>query len=228
MTSADLLGLIASAVFLVRLVPQPLRLARTGVADGVSPLSTLNAVIAALAWLVYGLMAGLPIVWVVSAFALVPGVWAVVLMSARVTARDVALAAAWVGALVVAALTGTFAAALGFGVLVTQGPQVLDAMRQDDLDGLAPATWWISLLDAGTWGAYGLAVGDPALLGYAVVLSTSAVVVLVRIDRCRRRSRTRAVAAAGVEGAMAADPAVDQLPLGVEPGSLPLGVVRDL
>jgi glucose uptake protein GlcU len=87
---------------------------------------------------------------------------------------------------VVAAALGLLVAVLALGVLVTQGPQVLRALRESDLRGLASATWWLSLLDATTWGAYGLAVGDPALVAYGVVLSTSAGIVLCRIRLTRR------------------------------------------
>ena len=85
-----------------------------------------------------------------------------------------------------AAALGLLVAVLAVGVLVTQGPQVLRALRESDLRGLAAATWWLSLLDATTWGAYGLAVGDAALVAYGVVLSTSACIVLTRIRVTRR------------------------------------------
>jgi uncharacterized protein with PQ loop repeat len=179
------LALVASAVFLVRLLPQPVRLARTGHAAGVSALAALTSVLTTLGWLAYGLWARLPVVWGVSVVALVPGIWTVVLLRRETTRMDVAAAGSWLGVQVVAALTGLFAAVLAAGVLVTQGPQVLKSLRESDLSGIAPATWWISLLDAATWGAYGVAIGDAALMGYGVVLSGSAVIVLGRIHWTR-------------------------------------------
>ena len=83
-----LLGIVASAVFLVRLLPQPIRLARTGVAEGVSALAALNATISAAVWIAYGLVAHLPVVWGVSVLALIPGVWQVTLLRREVTRRD--------------------------------------------------------------------------------------------------------------------------------------------
>ncbi|MFN8051987.1 MAG: hypothetical protein U0Q22_11145 [Acidimicrobiales bacterium] len=196
MTVTDVLGLVASAVFIARLTPQPVRLARSGVAEGVSPLSALNAVIAAVAWLVYGLVADLPIVWIVSLLAILPGVWAVLLLRRHTVLADVLWASAWVGVIVAAAAAGLLAAALGLGVVVTQGPQVWRACRDHDLSGLSPVTWWLSILDALTWGAYGIAVGDPALIGYAAVLSTSAVVVLSRLWWVARARNAAQAAAA--------------------------------
>jgi len=166
------------------------RLARTGVAAGVSPLAALNGTMSVLAWLTYGLEARLPIVWVVSVLALVPNVWTNLLLRGRTTRRDLGWLAVWTVALVVAWIVGWFAAALAVGVVVTQGPQVRSALRQHDLRGLAPATWWVALLDAASWGAYGWALRDPALLGYAVVLSTCAIVVLARIRLTRRQAES--------------------------------------
>lgn len=187
MTRSDVLGWVASGVFLVRLTPQPFRLARSGVADGVSPLGALNAVVADVAWFAYGLGAGLPVVWVVSLIALVPQIWAVVLLRSRTVAGDVAWAAVWGAVVAASAAGGTLATTLALGVVVTQGPHVWRACVEPDLRGIAPATWWLSMLDAATWGAYGAAVGDPALGGYAVVLAASAVVVLGRVGWTRRR-----------------------------------------
>jgi uncharacterized protein with PQ loop repeat len=187
LSSTDALGLLASAVFLVRLLPQPVRLARTGVASGVSPLSALNSMLTMVAWVTYGLIVGLPLVWVVSAVALVPGVWTVLLLRREVSRRDLMWAGAWLTLQAVAAVTRQLVVVLAAGVLVTQGPQVLRALRETDLTGLAAATWWLSLLDATTWGAYGLAVGDAALVAYGVVLATSACIVLTRIRLTRRR-----------------------------------------
>lgn len=179
--AVTLLSLLASGVFLVRLLPQPVRLARTGVSEGVSATAALNGVVIAAAWVVYGLGASLTAVWIVSALALVPGVWAVWLLRHRTTGSDLAWTAAVTAILALAGVAGHFGLALAAGVLVTQGPQVWEAVRQDDLSGLAPSTWWMSIVDATTWGAYGLALGDATLVGYAVVLSSSAAIVLGRI-----------------------------------------------
>ena len=84
-------------------------------------------------------------------------------------------------AALLAARTGTFGAALGLCVIVTQGPQVLRALRDDDLDGISALTWRIAIADALAYGLYGLAIGDRALLGYCVVLTTCAVIVLTRL-----------------------------------------------
>jgi hypothetical protein len=149
-------------------------------------LAALNAVVVDGAWFAYGMWAGIPAVWVVSLLALVPGVWTVVLLRHKATVWDVVGATAWLAALVAAALAGVFAAALGAGVLVTQGPQVVTAVRESDLRGISPLTWRFALADAIAWGAYGWVLSDPALLGYFAVLSISSVIVLVRLHQTRQ------------------------------------------
>ncbi len=188
MSGPDALAVFASVVFLVRLLPQPMRLARHGVAAGVSALSALNAVISAGAWVGYGLLADLPVVWGVSVLALVPGIWQAALLR-RVTSRsDLAWSGAFVAALVAAGLAGELGVALGATVAVTAGPQVHRALTERDLSGVASATWLVAIVDASTWGAYGLAIGDAALLGYCAVLLSASITILGRITWTRRRA----------------------------------------
>jgi uncharacterized protein with PQ loop repeat len=174
-------GLFASAVFLVRLLPQPARLWRTGVPTGVSALAALNATVSAATWTLYGLIAELPIVWIVSFIALGFSGWTVVLLRRSITGSDVVHASVFVALVAVAWATGLLGVALGGSVLFSIGPQVLKALRETDLAGIAPATMWVALGDAAAWGAYGALLRDPALLGYFLVLTASAAIILFRL-----------------------------------------------
>ncbi|MCU0269238.1 MAG: PQ-loop repeat-containing protein [Acidimicrobiales bacterium] len=185
----ELLGWLASAVFLVRLLPQPIRLWRTGTPQGVSPLAAMNSALSDLAWLLYGLGAGLVPVWLVAVLALPPGIWTVVLLRRRTSRGDLLLAGLWLATILVAAYTGGLVALLGVSVLVNQGPQVLEALRSDDLRGVAAPTWWIALADATLWGSYGVVVGDAAVVAYGVVLFACATTILVRLWVTRRVPR---------------------------------------
>lgn len=194
MSAVTALSLVASAIFLARLVPQPVRLWRTGVAAGVSPVAAANAVSSASAWLAYGLTHRLLVVWAVSVVALVPGVWTVRLLWREFGPREVLAAASVAAAFALCAVAGVLAAALAMGVVVTAGPQVWRAIRHSDLRGIAPATWCVAVADAGSWGAYGIAIGDRALEGYGVVLLSSATIVLGRVAWTRRASLGRNLA----------------------------------
>jgi uncharacterized protein with PQ loop repeat len=176
-----LLAAFASAIFLLRLVPQPIRLLRTGVSAGVSLLAALNATITDGAWIAYGVTAHLLAVWAVSAVALVLSVANVVLLRRATRTQDIAWALAWLALLLLAALAGRSETVLGAGVLVTCGPQVWTVLRQREVHGVSPWTWVIAMVDALAWGSYGLVVGDAALQGYGVVLLACATAILARL-----------------------------------------------
>jgi uncharacterized protein with PQ loop repeat len=188
MSTATAVSILASAIFLVRLIPQPARLWRTGVTAGVSPVAAANAVTSASAWLVYGASRGLLVVWAVSVAALVPGVWTVSLLRREFGRLEVLASAAVVGTFVLSAAAGLFGAALALGVLATAGPQVWRAVRDSDLRGIAPATWFVAIADAVLWAAYGVFIHDGALQGYGVVLLASAAIVLGRVAWTRSRA----------------------------------------
>jgi len=185
-SAADVFGAMAVTAFLVRLVPQPLKLARTRVPDGVSPLSAINVVLTEVAALVYGLTAGLVPVWIVSVPALPLALWMLWLLRHEVTRRDLAAGLAYVALIVGTWSFGMLGVVLGLSVVLNYGPQVWTALRRDRLEGLASATWWLAIADALLWSAYGFAVDDPAILFYGAMMVGAATTILVRIGRIRR------------------------------------------
>jgi uncharacterized protein with PQ loop repeat len=184
--SVEVLGVLASVAFFARLTPQPVRLWRTGVPDGVSPMAAMNSSLSDLGWILYGTAAGLVPVWLTALVALGPGLWTVWLLRRETTRRDLLWSALWLATIALAWASGTLAAILGVSVVVNQGPQVVRALRHDDLRGVSPTTYVLALADAALWGAYGLAAADVAVVGYAVVLLAAAVTVLGRIWWTRR------------------------------------------
>ncbi len=194
--SVEVLAVLASLAFFARMTPQPLRLWRTGVPDGVSPLAAMNSAASDLGWILYGTAAGLLPVWGTAVVALVPGLWTVWLLRRDTTRRDLAGVGVWLGVIVLAWAGGGLVTILGLSVVVIQGPQVWKAVRDDDLWGVAPTTYVFALFDAALWGAYGIAAGDAAVIGYGVVLLSAATIILARIWWTRR---TGATAPAGVE-----------------------------
>jgi uncharacterized protein with PQ loop repeat len=176
-----LLGWLASVVYLSRLLPQPVRLVRTRLPEGVSTVAAMNAVISDAAWVGYGLHAGLVPVWLVAALGVIPGVWTVVLLRDQIRRRDLVRSGIWAAVIAVAAVLGALGVILAASVVVNMGPQVAKAIRSSDLRGLSTATWLIAIGDGLFWGAYGWVVEDGALVGYGVVLVASALIVLGRM-----------------------------------------------
>ena len=176
-----LFAILASGAFLVRLVPQPLKLARTGCVAGVSTTAALNATVAAMVWTLHGITHHQPVVTWVSLASLVPCAWTVALLWRVISARDLAWAAGWLAVALGSWATPFAALVLSATVVVTNGPQVAAALRQDDLDGLAPGTWWWMVADGATWSAYGTLLADPALVGYGIACIAMGATVLRRL-----------------------------------------------
>ncbi|HMC39709.1 MAG TPA: PQ-loop domain-containing transporter [Acidimicrobiales bacterium] len=179
------LAVTASVIFLARLAPQPWRVLRTGQVDGVSALAALNAFVADVAWLAYGLSAGISSVWLVSIPAAAASMLSIVVLRRTIRPRDLVASGAWLAAVLLGGVTGHLALALAATVLVTCGPSLWAAYATRQPVGVASATWWIAIADAATWGAYGVVIGDVALELYGVVLVVTAVAILVRL-RVRR------------------------------------------
>jgi uncharacterized protein with PQ loop repeat len=186
-TATTVLAVIASVVYLGRLLPQPVRTLRTGRVEGVSALAAINGLVADAAWLVYGVVAHVPAIWLVSVPSLALSAWLLYLLRREVSGRDLALGSTWLAVLAGAGAGGLLAPALAGTVVLTCGPAVWEAYRVDRPAGLSAGTWWLALVDAGTWGAYGLALGDRALELYAGVLTVTAVSLLARLRSRRAR-----------------------------------------
>ena len=162
MDLAVTLGWIGTLLFVVRLLPQPLKLRRSGDTDGVSATAFVNATVSDSGWFFHGVAHGLAPIWCSSLVAVPIDLWTLWHLRRQVGARAVLSGVAWTVALVVAAVAGgrlAFGVVLAASVAVNHAPQVWTALRSHSLSGLAPATWWFGLADAVLWGTYGLAEG---------------------------------------------------------------------
>lgn len=178
---AQWIGWAAAIAFFARIVPQPVKLFRTGVPDGVSPLAALNNVVTDLGWALYGIVSVTTQVWLTAVVALVPGVWTVLLLRRECTRVQVLLASTWLVIVMAMFPLDHLDVVLGVSVVVNHGPQVWTVLRESDLRGISVATWCLAIADATLWGGFGVLEDDLALVGYGAVLMTAAVIVLARV-----------------------------------------------
>jgi uncharacterized protein with PQ loop repeat len=181
MSASAHLAIVASAIYLVRLLPQPIKTLRTGKVEGASWLGAANTLIADGAWFAYGLTAHIPPVWLVSIPAVAASAWTVALLRNEITAVNAAVAAAWLSTVLVAAEAGALGAVLTGTVLVTCGPHLVSAFRSREPAGVSRTTWRIAIADALSWGLYGVAIGNVALEGYGLALLATAILMLLRL-----------------------------------------------
>jgi uncharacterized protein with PQ loop repeat len=184
------LALVASAVFLARLLPQPVRSLRTGRLQGVSALAPLNAAVADAAWMVYGFDRHLPVVWAVSLPAFVISAATAFVLRRQIRVFDVVLATGWAAVVALAAGAGAtlLTPILAATVVVCCGPAVWAAYRSAAPDGISPLTWGLAVADGTSWGLYGVVVHSPALELYAVVMIATAAAMLQRVSGSGRQA----------------------------------------
>lgn len=187
---AQWLGWLAAIAFVARLVPQPVKLWRTGLPTGVSMLAVLSGVVTDVGWILYGVTSDHVQIWLVSVVALVPGIWTAVLMWPHRTRAALIGASLWLVLVVATLPLGAIGSVLAVSVVVNHGPQVWKVLRESDLSGIAVGTWGLAIVDATLWGSFGVLEGDRALIGYGVVLLACAIIVLGRVHWTARHRPT--------------------------------------
>jgi len=192
----NMLLVIANVVGVAMLIPQAVRLHRTGQLGGISAHWIGFGLMMNAGWLVYGLVKDLPGLIPVSAAAF--GVYVWIFRRAMTLSRSVAVTAATsavalaVVSFVVALVAGVTVAGIWLGLLYTVQflPAAIEAVIADDLSGLAPATWALALLEAVIWTYYGVATGDLSLLVGGTGAALMAGIVLVAVVRFGRARPT--------------------------------------
>ena len=191
---ALLVGVVFTLVSFVLLVPQILRLLRTGRAEGVSATWAALGATINLGWLAFvvaeKVWIGIPSILVsILSFALT-------LMLLR---RNGARIANALSACIVAAVF--FAVVqLGFGwtalgttlalsYIVQFTPSVTTAWRTHVPVALSPATWSLGLAESAGWSLYGVLIRNGPIILFGLVNGTASLLVLLRIWFARDRVR---------------------------------------
>ena len=190
MTGSAALAIVASVVFLARLMPQPMRTLRTGHVAGVSAVAAMNSLIADAAWLLYGVTGHVLAVTLVSVPALLASGWTCFLLRRTVRRSDAVLSSLWLTAVAICAWAGGMTVVLSLTVVVCCGPAVWSAFRSAHPEGLSRWTWWLAVADAVSWGSYGLLIGDRPLEMYGIVMSITAAAMLLRLRATRPTAST--------------------------------------
>ncbi len=192
---ALLTALVANAVTFVLVVPQILRLLRTGHTSGVSPAWAATAVVLNIGWIAYVVAEGY---WI----AVPSVVGASVSFSAALYlmyrhGADVRPAVLF--SLLVAAACVVVQLAGGWTVLGTVlglsnglylGPSVVAAWRSQTPVGVSPATWILAEAEGVLWGIYGALVMAGPIIVFGLTEAVLAGLVLLRLWVSRHRIRT--------------------------------------
>lgn len=187
-------AVVANGVTFVQIVPQIARLIRTGHTEGVSPVWAAVGMTINLGWFAYVVenefWETIPSIFAaVSSFGLAlfllyrngVSVRAALLMSAAVAAASVGIqqAAGWT-------VLGTV---LGLSNGLYLGPALIAAWREHAPAGVAPGTWWLTVLEGFKWGFYGVLVAAVPIMVYGSTAMLLAAGVLLRLWMTRDRIR---------------------------------------
>lgn len=179
------------------LLPQIIKLIRTGDSAGISTTWAVLGFVSNVGWFAYMISQGL---WaaLIAPFATFISyavtLWALA-RTGRELRRSLALGVMWTALLfAVTVILGWpslgIVLGLSYGVMLT--PSVWTAYRTLDPSGISPGTWWIGLAEATLWGYYGWYNTDAGIITFFVVGVIGSALILGRYYATRRLAEAAA------------------------------------
>jgi uncharacterized protein with PQ loop repeat len=192
-TLANVAVVLATISTVTFLLPQIVKLVRTGDSQGVSTTWPALGFVINVGWFVYLISQQL---WasIFAPFATFIA-YAVTMWAVGRTGRD--LSSSYVRGLIAAVVLVALAALSGWEVLgvalgisygVVLAPSIWAAYRTSIPSGISALTWWIGFVEALLWGYYGWFHSDRGSLTFTVVGVTGCGLMLLRYYATRHRS----------------------------------------
>lgn len=184
-TLASLAVVVATILGVTALIPQIVKLVRTGDAAGISGTWPAIGLVSNAAWSAYLIQAGL---WPASiSTSSMIGFYALVLWGLRRAGaplrRPAVRGVVWGAVLgMITAGAGWFVlgTVLGFSQFIQMAPAIWTAYGTDIPSGISAVTWWISGIEGMLWGYYGWYHGDVPVMIFAATFVTTAGLMLAR------------------------------------------------
>lgn len=196
-TLANIAIVAATTMTVTFLLPQIVKLVRTGDSTGVSGTWPALGFVINVGWFLYMTSQQL---WLATLAPFVTFVaYAVILWALGRTGRD--LRSSYVRGAVFTVIMvafglmggwGTLGVALGLSYGIQLTPSVWTAYRTSNPSGVSPTTWWIGLAEALLWGAFGLYHHDAGIITFAIVGSVGSGLMLLRYYTTRRLAQVAA------------------------------------
>lgn len=190
-TLANIAIVAATIGTITFLVPQIVKLIRTGDASGVSTTWAALGFVSNVGWFAYVINRQL---WAALLAPLVTFIsYGVALWALRRAGLDLRrsflIGLGWTGLLLATMLLFGWpmlgvVLGLSYGVMMT--PSVWTAYRTRDPSGISPGTWWIGLAEAFLWGYFGWFNVDAGIVTFSVVGLIGSVLMLNRYYATRR------------------------------------------
>ena len=189
---ANLVGIVATAVTFVQILPQIVRLMRTRRIEGVSPAWAAGGATINLGWLDYVIEGRFWVTIPSIIVAIVSFVLALYLLyrnGASIRAGLVMSGAIAVASVVIQQAAGwtVLGTVLGLSNGLYLGPSVVAAWRSHAPVGVAPWTWGLTVVEGVKWGFYGVLVEAVPIMVYGSTAILLALLVLLRLWMTRHR-----------------------------------------
>ena len=189
---ATLIAVAATIISFALLLPQIIRLWRTGRTEGVSPAWAATGASSNVGWLVYILSQEL---WIVLPSVAVASIqflltfWLLYRNHAPVRAGAIAGIVTGTGYAVIGITFGwtVLGTVLAFSYAIQYAPSVMTAWRTWAPIGISPVTWIISVAEAMGWGVYGILIEEAPIIIFGIVSGLSSFAVLSRLWVTRGR-----------------------------------------
>ena len=191
-TAALLIGVAATVLTCVLLIPQIARLLKTRRTEGVSPGWAVLGVVINSGWLIFLAAEG---VWLpMLACAIANAGFALTVWLLRRNGADVraglgvsAAAAVVLGAIGAGWGWTVLGAALAVATMVQFLPSIVAAWRTYAPVGLSLATWTLTLAETVGWMAYGVLIDQIPIILYGLTGITASILILARMALTRHR-----------------------------------------
>lgn len=192
LSNPEIYGWVGGVLLVARMIPQSIRIRRSGTHAGVSRTGLWCWLGNDIGWLSYGLSSGLaPLIASSAALAALD---VILLLQTRAggRARDERYGMLWALVMTILAATGSslLTAALVAASFAGTVPHAVASVRNTDLSGISPLTWVLAGLDGILWLAYGIAREDGPVTLYASLTMGTAAVILARIYGWHKRRRS--------------------------------------
>jgi MtN3 and saliva related transmembrane protein len=187
---APWVGAAATVVFLLELVPQPVRLWRTRSVSGLSTIGTGIFFVTELGWLAYGITSGLVVVLITAVAAVVLSGIQLTLLWRHRAPTDLWWMLLWASGLAAALVMGAIGAMLAIGLLVGLGPQAWAAWRAPSAHGVSVWRWVLSAAAGTLWFSYGALMGAYPLMATGALGCGYAAIALSRFVAAAARQWT--------------------------------------
>ena len=182
----------ASILTVVFLVPQIVKLIRSGDSAGVSATWPAFGFVTNVGWLAYMISQGF---WAAVVAPFVTFIsYGVILWALARNGRSLRVSyvwgVAWTGLLVaITMLAGwsAFGVFLGFSYGVQLAPSIWSAYQTADPSGISPGTWWIGTAEALLWGYFGWFHADVGIVTFGIVGVVASSLLLIRYYSTRRQ-----------------------------------------